>query len=58
MIDVATNVDTRYSGVHMTGEYYMLSDTQIRKLKPQESRYSILDSDGLYVEVLPTGEKY
>lgn len=58
MIDVATNVDTRHSGVHKTGGHDMLSDTQIRKLKPQETRYSILDSDGLYIEILPTGKKY
>ncbi|RPH28321.1 site-specific integrase [Buttiauxella warmboldiae] len=33
----------------------MLTDIQLRKLKPQEKTYKIPDRDGLYVAVSPTG---
>lgn len=36
----------------------MLTDAKIKALKPQEKRYSTLDSDGLYIEVLPGGGKH
>lgn len=36
----------------------MLTDLAIRRLQPRERRFMVLDSDGLYLEVMPTGEKY
>lgn len=35
----------------------MLTDTQIRKAKPQEKPYKLSDSGGLYVAINPTGGK-
>ena len=36
----------------------MLSDLKIKQAKPTEKRYVILDADGLYIEVMPSGSKY
>ena len=35
----------------------MLSDVQVKNLKPQEKRYSIADGEGLIISVFPTGKK-
>jgi len=35
-----------------------LSDLRIKSLKPQEKRFREPDSDGLYLEVTPTGKKH
>jgi len=35
----------------------MLTDIQVKSLKPQEKRYSIADGEGLSIEVFPTGKK-
>lgn len=35
----------------------MLSDSQVKALKPKEKRYSLADGEGLSVDVLPTGKK-
>jgi len=34
-----------------------LSDTKIRNLKPTDQKYWTADSDGLYIEVVPSGKK-
>ncbi|MDR1516040.1 MAG: Arm DNA-binding domain-containing protein [Synergistaceae bacterium] len=36
----------------------MLTDTKIRNAKTAEKRYRIADSDGLYIEISPSGKKY
>ena len=36
----------------------MLSDAKLRSLKASEKIYTAGDSDGLYIEVRPTGRKY
>ena len=36
----------------------MLTDTQIRALKPQEKPYRVFDGAGLYLEVHPNGGRY
>lgn len=33
----------------------MLTDIQLKRLKPQEKIYKVTDRDGLYVAVSPTG---
>ena len=33
----------------------MLTDTTLRNLKPQPKRYKVVDRDGMYVLVSPTG---
>lgn len=35
----------------------MLSDVQVKNLKPKEKRYSIADGEGLIISVFPTGKK-
>lgn len=35
-----------------------LSDAKIRSAKPKEKAYKLLDAEGLYLEVRPTGRKY
>ncbi|RZG74805.1 tyrosine-type recombinase/integrase [Acinetobacter sp. WCHAc060025] len=35
----------------------MLSDAQVKALKPKEKRYSVADGEGLNVSVLPNGKK-
>lgn len=35
----------------------MLTDIQVKNLKPKEKRYSIADGEGLSIEVFPTGKK-
>jgi integrase len=35
----------------------VLNNTKIKALKPKEKAYRILDTDGLYIEVRPTGKK-
>ncbi|MEA5426397.1 tyrosine-type recombinase/integrase [Arcicella lustrica] len=35
-----------------------LTDTQCKAAKPKEKTYKLSDSEGLYLEVLPTGGKY
>lgn len=35
----------------------MLSDAQVKALKPKESRYSVADGEGLNVSVFPSGKK-
>jgi len=35
----------------------MLSDAQVKSLKPEEKRYSKADGEGLSIEVMPTGKK-
>ena len=35
-----------------------LSELKIRNLKPRKSRYLVNDGQGLYIAVMPTGEKY
>lgn len=35
-----------------------LSDMQCRAAKPKEKRYKLSDSEGLYLEVMPSGAKY
>ncbi|WP_326490289.1 MULTISPECIES: Arm DNA-binding domain-containing protein [Shewanella] len=35
----------------------MLTDTQCRSAKPKEKLYCLNDSDGLYLEVKPSGKK-
>jgi len=34
-----------------------LSDSKIRKAKPQEKKYKLADGGGLYLYVLPSGRK-
>jgi integrase len=34
-----------------------LNDTQIRAIKPRETRFSVADGNGLVLEILPTGKK-
>ena len=34
-----------------------LSDWNIKNAKPEEKRYQVLDYDGLYLEIMPTGKK-
>lgn len=36
----------------------MLTDLDIKNLKPKETRYMVCDRDGLYIEVVPAGAKY
>ena len=36
----------------------MLNNTQIKRLKPKEKRYRVLDHDGLYLEIKPSGGKF
>jgi integrase len=36
----------------------VLTDVQIRKYVPKEKRYSVLDGQGLYIEVMPNGNKF
>jgi hypothetical protein len=36
----------------------MLSDSKLRSLKPAEKMYRITDSDGLCLEIKPTGKKF
>ena len=36
----------------------MLNNTKVKQLKPSESVYRMLDSDGLYVEIKPNGRKF
>lgn len=36
----------------------MLTITTINRLKPKEKLYRVLDDDGLYIEVAPTGKKH
>jgi len=33
----------------------MLTDTAIKRLKPQEKSYKVADRDGMYVTVIPSG---
>lgn len=35
----------------------MLTDIQLKRLKPQEKIYKVTDRDGLYVAVSPTGTR-
>lgn len=35
----------------------ILTDLMIGKMKPKEERYEVLDGDGLYIRVMPTGKK-
>ncbi|PZQ89287.1 MAG: integrase [Acinetobacter johnsonii] len=35
----------------------MLTDIQVKSLKPKEKRYSMADGEGLSIEVFPTGKK-
>lgn len=35
-----------------------LTELKIQKLKPREKRYFLADGHGLYIAVMPTGEKY
>lgn len=35
----------------------MLSELQVKNLKPKETRYSVTDGEGLAVDVLPSGKK-
>lgn len=35
----------------------MLSDTQVKNLKPKEKRYSMADGEGLIISIFPTGKK-
>ncbi|MGR6846146.1 Arm DNA-binding domain-containing protein, partial [Acinetobacter baumannii] len=35
----------------------MLSDAQVKSLKPKESRYSVADGEGLNISVFPNGKK-
>ena len=35
-----------------------LTDMQIKKLKPKSRRYSVVDGQGLMLEVMPTGSKF
>ena len=35
----------------------MLSDSQVKSLKPKEQRYSLADGEGLSIDVSPTGKK-
>lgn len=35
----------------------MLSDAQVKALKPKESRYSVADGEGVNVSVFPSGKK-
>ena len=34
-----------------------LTDLQIRKIKPRETRFEVLDRDGLYLRIMPSGSK-
>ncbi len=36
----------------------MLTDIEIRRLKPKEKSYMIRDDNGLYLEVMPNGNRY
>ena len=36
----------------------VLTDVQIRKLKPKSKRYSLVDGQGLILDVMPTGSKF
>ncbi|MDD5395588.1 MAG: Arm DNA-binding domain-containing protein [Thiothrix sp.] len=35
-----------------------LSDTAVRKAKPQAKPYKMADGGGMYLEVMPNGSKY
>ena len=35
-----------------------LSDTAVRKAKPEAKSYKMADGGGMYLEVMPTGSKY
>ena len=35
-----------------------ISDTKARTAKPKDKPYKLLDSEGLYLEVRPSGRKY
>lgn len=35
----------------------MLTDSQVKNLKPKEKRYSVTDGEGLSIDILPTGKK-
>lgn len=35
-----------------------LTELKIKNLKPKEKRYLVNDGQGLYIAVMPTGEKY
>ena len=35
-----------------------LNDTSLRGLKPRDKSYTVMDGDGLYIEVLTSGKKY
>lgn len=35
-----------------------LTDTKIKSLKPKDKAYNVADSDGLYIEVRPSGSKF
>ena len=35
----------------------MISDAQVKALKPKEKRYSIADGEGLSIDVSPAGKK-
>lgn len=35
----------------------MLTDTELRKLRPKEKTFKVADRDGMYVTVSPTGTK-
>lgn len=43
--------DTRVTGINM------LSDSQVKALKPKEKRYSLADGEGLSIDIFPTGKK-
>jgi hypothetical protein len=34
-----------------------LTDLKVRNLKAKETRYKVFDGVGLYIEILPTGNK-
>jgi len=34
-----------------------LTDLQVKKFRPQKKRFEILDNDGLYIRIMPTGRK-
>ena len=35
-----------------------LKDITVKNAKPRDKRYKLFDSEGLYLEILPTGAKY
>ena len=47
-----------FHGHKLTGVVMALSEVKLRNLKPKEKAYQESDGGGMFVEVLPGGEKF